>query len=130
VRLKGGYFIKCEDVIKNEDGSIKELLCVYDPETKSGSGKVARKVKGTIHFVDAKTAVPVKVRSYGQLYGEDGEINENSMTEENALAEGSLAGAKTGQRFQFFRKGYYVADEIAGERIFGGIVPLKSSWKG
>ena len=62
VRLKGAYFITCQEAVKNEDGSIKELHCTYDPETKSGSGFEGRKVKGTIHFVDAATAVPIKIR--------------------------------------------------------------------
>lgn len=59
VRLKGAYFIKCTDFVKNEDGSIKEIHCTYDPETRSGNGFEGRKVKGTIHFVDASSAVPV-----------------------------------------------------------------------
>ena len=67
VRFKGAYFITCNEVVKNEDGSIKELLCTYDPETKSGSGFEGRKVKGTIHWVDAKTAVQIKIRNYDYL---------------------------------------------------------------
>lgn len=136
VRFKGAYFIKCEDVVKNEDGSIKELLCTYDPETRSGSGFEGRKVKGTIHFVDAKTAVKIKIRNYNYLMVEDenGEnvLNPNSLEETWGYAEPSIAEAKPGERFQFFRHGYYIADSkltTDDEKVFNRIVDLKSSWK-
>ena len=136
VRFKGAYFIKCEEVVKNEDGSIKELLCTYDPETRSGSGFEGRKVKGTIHFVDAKTAVKVKIRNYNYLMveGEDGKyvLNPDSLEESWGYAEPSLAEAKPGERFQFFRHGYYIADSkltTDDEKVFNRIVDLKSSWK-
>ena len=136
VRFKGAYFITCNEVVKNEDGSIKELLCTYDPETKSGSGFEGRKVKGTIHWVDAKTAVQIKIRNYDYLMIEDenGEnvLNPESLTESAAYAEPSVAEAKPGERFQFFRKGYYIADAkltTDTEKVFNKIVGLKSSWK-
>lgn len=136
VRIKGAYFIKCNEVIKNEDGSIRELHCTYDPETKSGSGFEGRKVKGTIHFVDAKTAVPIKIRNYGYLSITDEEgnnvINPNSLEEVVAYGEPSLANAQAGERFQFFRHGYYIADSkltTDAEKVFNRIVDLKSSWK-
>ena len=136
VRFKGAYFITCNEVVKNEDGSIKELLCTYDPETKSGSGFEDRKVKGTIHWVDAKTAVQIKIRNYDYLMIEDenGEnvLNPDSLTESVAYAEPSVAEAKPGERFQFFRKGYYIADSkltADTEKVFNKIVGLKSSWK-
>lgn len=136
VRFKGAYFITCNEVVKNEDGSIKELLCTYDPETKSGSGFEGRKVKGTIHWVDAKTAVQIKIRNYDYLMIEDenGEnvLNPDSLTESVAYAEPSVAEAKPGERFQFFRKGYYIADSkltADTEKVFNKIVGLKSSWK-
>lgn len=136
VRFKGAYFIKCEDVVKNEDGSIKELLCTYDPETRSGSGFEGRKVKGTIHFVDAKTAVKIKIRNYNYLMveNENGEnvLNPNSLEETWGYAEPSIAEAKPGERFQFFRHGYYIADSkltTDDEKVFNRIVDLKSSWK-
>ena len=136
VRLKGAYFIKCNEVIKNEDGSIKELLCTYDPETKSGSGFEARKVKGTIHWVEAKTAVEITIRSYGYLMIEDenGEnvINPDSLQIVKAYGEPAIKDAVAGEKFQFFRHGYYVADEILNiekEKVFNKIVDLKSSWK-
>ena len=136
VRVKGAYFITCNEVIKNEDGSVAELRCTYDPETRSGSGFEGRKVKGTIHFVDAKTAVPVKVRNYNPLYieNEEGEnvLNPNSAEEKICYAEPMIAEAKPGERFQFFRHGYYIADSkltTNEEKVFNRIVDLKSSFK-
>ena len=136
VRLKGAYFIKCTDFVKNEDGSIKEIHCTYDPETRSGNGFEGRKVKGTIHFVDASSAVPVTVRQYGYLLVEDenGEMVNNPETVKTsvAYAENSVKEAKPGERFQFFRHGYFVADSklhAADTPVFNEIVGLKSSWK-
>lgn len=136
VRFKGAYFITCNEVVKNEDGSVKELLCTYDPETKSGSGFEGRKVKGTIHWVDAKTAVKIKIRNYDYLMVDDEEgnqvMNPDSLTESIGYAEPLVAEAKPGERFQFFRKGYYIADSKLTndtEKVFNKIVGLKSSWK-
>lgn len=136
VRFKGAYFITCNEVVKNADGSIKELLCTYDPDTRSGSGFEGRKVKGTIHFVDAKNAVEIKIRKYGYLMldKEDGtsEMNPNSLVEVTAIAEKSIEDAKAGEAFQFFRHGYYVADSKLFSKdnlVFNQIVDLKSSWK-
>ncbi|MDO4860854.1 MAG: glutamine--tRNA ligase/YqeY domain fusion protein [Bacillota bacterium] len=137
VRFKGAYFITCNEVIKNDDGSIKELHCTYDPETRSGSGFEGRKVKGTIHWVDAATAVPVKVRKYDYLMkakeeGGPEELNKESMTEETAYAEPLINEAAPGDRFQFFRHGYYIADSkltTDNEKVFNQIVDLKSSFK-
>lgn len=136
VRFKGAYFITCNEVVKNEDGSIKELLCTYDPETRSGSGFEGRKVKGTIHWVDAKTAVKIKIRNYDHLMidDENGEqiMNPESVVETVGYAEPMINEAKPGERFQFFRKGYYIADEkltTDDEKVFNKIVGLKSSWK-
>lgn len=136
VRFKGAYFITCNEVAKNEDGSIKELLCTYDPATRSGSGFEGRKVKGTIHWVDAKTAVPIKIRNYDYLMidDENGEqiMNPDSVIETVGYAEPAIKEAKAGERFQFFRKGYYIADEKLtneDEKVFNKIVGLKSSWK-
>ena len=136
VRFKGAYFITCNEVVKNEDGSVKELLCTYDPETRSGSGFEGRKVKGTIHWVDAKTAVKIKIRNYDYLMVDDEEgnqvMNPDSLTERIGYAEPLVAEAKPGERFQFFRKGYYIADSKLTndtEKVFNKIVGLKSSWK-
>lgn len=136
VRFKGAYFITCNEVVKNEDGSVEELLCTYDPETRSGSGFEGRKVKGTIHWVDAKTAVKIKIRNYDYLMVDDEEgnqvMNPDSLTESIGYAEPLVAEAKPGERFQFFRKGYYIADSKLTndtEKVFNKIVGLKSSWK-
>ena len=136
VRLKGAYFITCTDVVKNQDGTIKEIHCTYDPATRSGSGFEGRKVKGTIHFVDAKTAVPVTVRQFDYLFleNENGEMvaNPQTMKTSTAYAENSVAEAEKGDRFQFFRHGYFVADSklyTADMPVFNEIVGLKSSWK-
>ncbi|GAB1475918.1 glutamine--tRNA ligase/YqeY domain fusion protein [Bacillota bacterium] len=136
VRFKGAYFITCNEVIKDADGNVTELRCTYDPETKSGSGFEGRKVKGTIHWVEAKTAVPIKVRAYDHLMIEDENgnniINPNSVKIMDAMAEPALLKVKAGERLQFFRQGYYIADELLhkGEnRVFNQIVDLKSSWK-
>ncbi len=136
VRLKGAYFITCTDFVKNEDGSIREIHCTYDPKTRSGSGFEGRKVKGTIHFVDAATAVPVTVRQYDYLFKDDGEgsmvKNPDSVRVSTVYAESSVKDAEAGERFQFFRHGYFVADtrdSKPGEPVFNEIVGLKSSWK-
>ncbi|MDR1271912.1 MAG: glutamine--tRNA ligase/YqeY domain fusion protein [Clostridiales Family XIII bacterium] len=139
VRLKGAYFITAHEAVKNPDGSIREILCTYDPKTKSGSGFEERKVKGTIHWVDAATAVPVTVREYGDLMtdGEGGSqsFNEDSVAVRECYAEPLLKEAASGERYQFFRHGYYIADAKqsdpapGGHRVWGLIAGLKSSWK-
>jgi glutaminyl-tRNA synthetase len=136
VRFKGAYFVKCNEVVKDAQGNAVELRCTYDPATKSGGGQEPRKVKGTVHWVDAKTAVKIKVRLYDYLMtdGEDGEsvLNPASVTVKEAWAEPAVAAAKPGERFQFFRHGYYIADvkhTTESEKVFNEIVGLKSSWK-
>jgi len=136
VRLKGAYFVTCTDFVKNEDGSIKEIHCTYDPETRSGSGFEGRKVKGTIHFVDAATAVPITLRQYDYLMkeNEEGEMvaNPDTVKISTAYGEASVAEVEPGDRFQFFRHGYYVADSKLYTKeapVFNEIVGLKSSWK-
>ena len=136
VRFKGAYFVKCNEVIHNEDGSIKELHCTYDPETKGGNSNDGRKVKGTIHFVEAGTAVKIRIRNLEQLMNvdENGEFvfNEESMGDTWGYAEPSITDAQPGERFQFFRHGYYVADSkltTESEKVFNRIASLKSSWK-
>ena len=138
VRLKGAYFVTCTGVVKDADGKVTEVLCTYDPDTKSGTpGADSRKVKGTIHWVDAQTAAAVPVREYGYLaYPNEetgkNEFDPNSRTELTAYAEPSVKEAKAGERFQFFRSGYYIADSVLskeGAPVFNQIVGLKSSWK-
>lgn len=137
VRLKGAYFITCNDVVKDESGKVIEIHCTYDPATKSGSGFDERKPKGTIHWVDAKTAVDVPVRQYGYLAYPNEETGRNEFDPESrqditAKAEPAVKNAKAGERFQFFRNGYYIADTVLskeGAPVFNEIVGLKSSWK-
>ena len=138
VRLKGAYFIRCTGFAKNPDGTIKEIYATYDPETKSGSGFEGRKVKGTIHFVDANNAVEIKIRQFGYLMvpsEEDPEVmvgNTHSLTESVCIAEPSLKDANPGDRFQFFRHGYFNAEPklfTKDNLVFNEIVGLKSSWK-
>ena len=136
VRFKGAYFLTCNEVVKDAEGNVTELLCTYDPETKSGTEGANRKVKGTIHWVDADTAVKIRIRNYDYLMVEDenGELqmNPESLVETTGYAEPLLAEAKAGDRYQFFRKGYYMADPelcTEEEKVFNRIVGLKSSFK-
>ncbi|MDK2788298.1 MAG: glutaminyl-tRNA synthetase [Epulopiscium sp.] len=139
VRLKGAYFIKCEEVIKDEKtGEIIELHCTYDPATKSGSGFDGRKVKGTLHWVSADHGINAEVRLYDYLYIEDeagGEpkLNPNSLEIlSNCIIEPSIADAKPGDKFQFLRHGYFCVDTkytTKEKLVFNRIVSLRSSWK-
>lgn len=140
VRLKHAYFIKCHDVIKDEQGNVVELHCTYDPETKSGSGFTGRKVKGTIHWVDAKHAVPAEFRLYEPLIldgQEDGDsflenINPNSLETLHGFVEPNLKNSKPHDKFQFFRHGYFNVDPkytTPDKLVFNRIVSLKSSFE-
>ena len=143
VRLKSAYIIKGESVVKNAKGDVTEVLCTYDPKSKSGSGseESLRKVKGTLHWVSKNHAVPVEIREYDRLFmtpvpgGEDGEflkdLNPNSLNITTGYAEPSLARATPGQRYQFQRKGYFVVDSESTEEktIFNKTVALRDTWK-
>jgi glutaminyl-tRNA synthetase len=139
VRLKNAYFIKCNDVVKDENDQVVELHCTYDPETKSGSGFTGRKVKGTIHWVDAKSAVPAEFRLYESLLTgdkEDGDlkdrINPNSLEVVHGYVEASLQHAQPQDKFQFFRHGYFNVDPkdtTPDHKVFNLIVSLKSSFQ-
>jgi glutaminyl-tRNA synthetase len=141
VRLKSAYFIKCEEVVKDAQGIVVELRCTYDPETKSGSGFTGRKVKGTIHWVDASQAVPAEFRLYEPLITdnveEDGQsfldhLNPNSLLVLHGFVEPGMKDAKGGDKFQFFRHGYFNVDpkdSAPGNIVFNRIVSLKSSFE-
>lgn len=140
VRLRGAYFIKCNEVIKDNKGNIIELHCTYDPETKSGSGFTGRKVKGTIHWVDANKAVPIEVNLYDPILKEDFDknrefldnINKDSKKTITAYAEPEILNVVPGEKVQFIRDGFYNADPkyFSQEKpVFNRIVELKSSWK-
>ena len=129
VRLKNAYIIKCEDVVKDEKGNITEVLCTYDPDSKTGGATAGRKVKGTLHWVDRKTAVPAKVNNYDYLFDDDMNLNENSLTVlEGAVIEAYVNELSEGERFQFMRKGYYVLDKKGKKPVFNQIVSLKDSF--
>ena len=142
VRLMNAYFVTCTGCEKDADGNVTVVHCTYDPETKSGSGFNARKVKGTIHWVSAAHAVPATVRLYENIvdeekgvYNEDGSLNlnPNSLTVlKNCMVEENLAGAKAYDSFQFVRQGFFCVDakdSTPEHLVFNRIVSLKSSFK-
>lgn len=143
VRLKGAYFVKCTDVIKDENGNIIEVHCTYDPETKSGSGFTGRKVKSTIHWVEANSAIPCEFRLYEPLILDDApenegkyfleQINPNSIEILQGFSEPTqLKNAKILDKFQFVRNGFFSVDSkytTDDKLVFNRVVPLKSSFK-
>ena len=143
VRLMHAYFVKCVGFDKDENGNITCVHCTYDPETKQGTGFEGRKVKGTIHWVKADTAVKVTARLYESLvdpdkeeiYDEEGNVNVNPAsltTIEDCYVEPELAEAKPYDRFQFVRNGFFCVDakdSKEGAPVFNRIVSLKSSFK-
>ena len=137
VRLRFGYIIKCEEVVKDSNGDILKIHCSYDPDTKSGSGISTRKVKGTIHWVSAQQCIYATLHLYETLMSEANpnsiaDINAESLTViENAALEESLMHVSPGDRFQFERSGYFVVDKnsVQTEKlIFNRIVTLRDSW--
>ena len=141
VRLKNAYFVTCTDFVKDENGNVVEVHCTYDPATKSGSGFEGRKVKGTIHWVDASTAVNATVRLYENLIQEGEEVlkedysnlNPNSLVEmKDCKLEAAFADVKPGERFQFLRHGYFCTDSKDSNKdnlVFNRIVSMKSSYR-
>jgi glutaminyl-tRNA synthetase len=141
VRLRYGYIIKCERVIKDSDGRVVELRCSHDPATRSGSDRSGRKVKGTIHWVSARHAVSAEVRLYDRLFKvpdpdrAEGDI-ESLLNPESlevltgAMLEPSLVEADAGERFQFERQGYFVVETplSAGHGVLTRTVTLRDSW--
>lgn len=141
VRLKYAYIIKCEEVIKDEQGKVIELRCTYDPETKSGAGTSSKKVKGVLHWASAEHAVDAEVRLYEYLLTNEEEeetdsddfiakLNPNSLIVRQAKAEPSLANVTGGERYQFLRQGFFAADPDSrpGKPVFNRIVGLRDSW--
>ena len=140
VRLMGAYIVKCNEVVKDEQGNVVELRCTADLETGNGNPVDGRKVKGTIHWVSAKYAIDATVRLYDYLFTLENVndvpegtnyldyLNPNSLTElTGCKLEPSLAEAKTGDKFQFVRTGYFCKDS-KDEGVFNQIVGLKDSW--
>ena len=141
VRLRYAYIIRCEDVIKDEQGEVVEVRCTYDPETRSGSGQPGRKVKGTIHWVSEPHALEAEVRLFDHLFSDpnpeqDGRdyrtvLNPNSVERlQGCQVEPALKDSTVGQRFQFERQGYFCVDpDSTGQRlVFNRTVALRDSW--
>lgn len=143
VRLRYGYFIKCNDVIKDESGNITELHCTYDPETRGGYAPDGRKVMGTLHWVSARHSIPAEVRLYDRLFS----VPEPDNTEEgmtfldylnptslkvisNTQLEPSLQNSKAGDRFQFERLGYFCTDpdSTTKKMVFNRTIELRDTW--
>ncbi|MEK5240152.1 glutamine--tRNA ligase/YqeY domain fusion protein [Paenibacillus sp. FSL L8-0470] len=155
VRLKNAYFIKCNEFIKDENGEVVELHCTYDPETKSGSGFTGRKVKGTLHWVDASQAVPAEFRLYEPLISAEeadaeaeiegmepvadkpepsflDQLNPQSIEILQGFVEPGLKDSVPQDKFQFFRHGYFNVDSkysAPGHLVFNLVVSLKSSFQ-
>ena len=140
VRLKHAYIIKCNEVIKNSAGEVTELHCTIDPTSKSGGATANRKIKGTIHWVSAKFALPAEVRLYDYLLTTDengnlpedfiAALNPNSLVVKHALIEPSVRWTAAGTHYQFLRLGYFVVDPdtTADKLVFNRVVGLKDTW--
>ena len=143
VRLKYAYIIRCDDIIKDECGNIIELHCSHDPNSKSGNDTSGKKIKGTIHWVDAATACPAELRLYSHLFTkanpddvEDGEdftdyLSPESLTiPKKALVETCLKDSEVNIPYQFMRQGYFIKDKdsSAENPVFNRVVTLKDSW--
>ena len=141
VRLKSAYIIKCDDVVKDNEGNIMQINCSYLPESQSGHDTSGLKVKGTLHWVSAAHALPLTVNLYDRLFkvenpsNEEGDFKDYINTESlqivsNAYAEPSLKDAAVGERYQFLRKGYFCLDKESreGALIFNRTVTLKDAW--
>jgi len=144
VRLRYAYFLKCDEVIKDDAGNVVELKCTYDPETKGGKAPDGRKVKGTIHWVSAAHAVSAEVRLYDHLFAtadpndvEDGKtwldnMNPNSLEVlTDCKLERSLSDAKVGDKYQFERTGYFCLDSKDSKPdalVFNRAVSLRDTW--
>ena len=142
VRLRGGYVVDCTDVVKDDDGNVVEVLCTYDPQTRSGNDTSGRKVKGTIHWVERSHAVGLTTRLYDRLFtaenpgktaeGEDftDHLNPNSLKVVTAFGEPSMKELSVGERVQFERLGYFIVDSDTtdDEMVLNRIVTLKDTW--
>ena len=142
VRLKYGYIINCEHIVKDSNGTITEIHCTYQADTRSGMANSNKKVKGTLHWVSVAHAIPVEVRLYDRLFAtetpenvEEGHdikenINPDSLKVIMAYAEASVNTAKPGDRFQFERLGYFCIDPdtTSSKIVFNRTVALKDTW--
>jgi glutaminyl-tRNA synthetase len=141
VRLRYAYIVQCVGVVRDDDGAIVEVRCTYDPESRGGQSADGRQVKGTIHWVSARHALPATVRLYDRLFTverpdeEEGDfrrfLNPRSLESVEAKVEPSLATALPGQHFQLERLGYFVADAVetrAGRLVLNRTVTLRDTW--
>jgi glutaminyl-tRNA synthetase len=140
VRLRNGYIIRCDEVVKDDAGEVVELRCSYDPDTRSGTGTSDRKVKGTIHWVSAAHAMPAEVRLYDRLFAKPNPnseddfmnvLNPDSLTTVTAMLEPSLADLESGEAVQFERLGYFCTDSLdhsADAPVLNRIITLRDSW--
>jgi glutaminyl-tRNA synthetase len=140
VRLRFGYIIRCDEVIKDDAGEVVELRCSYDEDTRSGTGSSDRKVKGTIHWVSCTDGIDASVRLYDRLFTEANPnaaddfhavLNENSLQTVSAKLEPSLVELKVGEQVQFERLGYFCIDSedsSADALVFNRVVTLRDSW--
>lgn len=139
VRLRYGYFIKCEEVVKDAEGNVTEIHCTYDPATRGGDAPDGRKVKATMHWVSAQHALPCEVRLYDHLFNqanpdEGGDylanLNPDSLKVITAQVEPSVKGAAVGTRYQFERQGYFCVDpDSTGETmVFNRTATLRDAW--
>ena len=142
VRLRYGYFIKCEEVVKDENGEVVELRCTYDPETRGGSAPDGRRVRATLHWVSAAHAIDAEVRLYDHLFtrwnpdDDDGAdwlsfLNPDSLVVVGAKLEPSLADAAPGSRHQFERQGYFCVDtndSVPEHIVFNRTTTLRDTW--
>ncbi len=143
VRLRYGYYVTCTGVKKDDDGNIEEVYCTYDPETRGGFAPDGRKVRGTIHWVCAAHCAEASVRLYDRLFSKERPdeveeqqdfkqfLNPDSLYTVKAMIEPCLGEAKSGERYQFERKGYFFVDPVdseTGKPVFNRIVPLRDTW--
>jgi len=142
IRLKHAYYITCTDIVKDDDGTIIEVHCTYDPESRGGTTPDRRRVRGTSHWVSASHAITAEVRLYDKLFVSEipgqatgdymDDINPDSLiTLDNCKLEPSLQDAKPGEYLQFIRMGYFMADSVehqASHPVFNRTVSLRDSW--
>ena len=138
VRLKNAYIIKCERVEKDENGNIEKVICTYDPLSKSGDVNAGRKIKGTLHWADAETALPAEYRLYGSLLEGEGEedftkrVKKDSVTIRKGFIEPEILKAVPGEKFQLLRKGYFCTDiksHTPKNIVMNMIVDLKDTFR-
>ena len=138
------YYVTCKDIVKDQEtGEIVEIICTYDPDTKGGWSKDGRKVKGTLHWVSAKHAIPAEIRLYDRLFSKENPnrvdvdqdykdyLNPNSVELlTDCLVEPSLAGGQPGDSYQFLRRGYFCIDQDSNDQqlVFNRSVSLRDTW--